>query len=245
MSHFSAQNIPGASHPKWSKSEVFSAPCDGILRHPPNLFSPAPALSLSCAQLFVTPWTVACQPPKSVGFSRQEYWSGLPFPSPGDLPNPGTFASALACRFFNNEPPRKPLLSCYFPPLSLHSSCLGLLTEPRPHWSALSSGPFSVLFLLSPQTPSFFSPPSLPSCPYSRVGLLREAFIDHPIKNCKHHPPNSYSPFQLLFCLSAFHICLYLVYLFIMSCTLECKLHGDGEFFFFFWSILFTVLSSA
>ena len=39
--------------------------------------------------LFVTPWTVAHQAPPSMGFSRQEYWSGLPFPSPGDLPNPG------------------------------------------------------------------------------------------------------------------------------------------------------------
>ena len=36
-----------------------------------------------------TPWTVACQPPPSMGFSRQEYWSGLPLPSPGDLPDPG------------------------------------------------------------------------------------------------------------------------------------------------------------
>ena len=44
---------------------------------------------LSRAQLFETPWTVACQAPLSKGFSRQEYWSGLPFPSPGDLPNPG------------------------------------------------------------------------------------------------------------------------------------------------------------
>ena len=45
--------------------------------------------SLSRVQLFVTPWTVAHQAPPSMGFSRQEYWSGLPFPSPGDLPNPG------------------------------------------------------------------------------------------------------------------------------------------------------------
>jgi len=36
-----------------------------------------------------TPWTVACQAPLSMGFSRQEHWSGLPFPSPGDLPDPG------------------------------------------------------------------------------------------------------------------------------------------------------------
>ena len=44
---------------------------------------------LSCVGLFVTLWTVAYQAPPSMGFSRQEYWSGLPFPSPGDLPDPG------------------------------------------------------------------------------------------------------------------------------------------------------------
>ena len=45
--------------------------------------------SLSRVQLFVTPWAVAYQTSLSVGFSRQEYWSGLPFPSPGNLPDPG------------------------------------------------------------------------------------------------------------------------------------------------------------
>ena len=45
--------------------------------------------SLSRVRLFATPWTVAHQAPPSMGFSRQEYWSGVPFPSPGDLPNPG------------------------------------------------------------------------------------------------------------------------------------------------------------
>ena len=45
--------------------------------------------SFSRARLFATPWTVAHQAPLSMGFSRQEYWSGLPFPSPGDLPDPG------------------------------------------------------------------------------------------------------------------------------------------------------------
>ena len=45
--------------------------------------------SLSHVRLFVTPWTVAYQDPQSMGFSRQEYWSGLPFPSAGDLPDPG------------------------------------------------------------------------------------------------------------------------------------------------------------
>ena len=60
---------------------------------------------LSCAQLFATLWTVDCQAPLSIEFSRQEYWSGLPFPTPGDLPNPGIestslMSPALACRFF-------------------------------------------------------------------------------------------------------------------------------------------------
>ena len=45
--------------------------------------------SLSRVRLFVTPWTVASQAPPAMGFSRQECWSGLPFPSAGDLPNPG------------------------------------------------------------------------------------------------------------------------------------------------------------
>ena len=45
--------------------------------------------SLSHVRLFATLWTVACQAPPSMEFSRQEYWSGLAFPSPGDLPNPG------------------------------------------------------------------------------------------------------------------------------------------------------------
>ena len=45
--------------------------------------------SLSYVRLFVTPWTVAYQAPPSMEFSRQEYWSGLPFPSPGNLPDPG------------------------------------------------------------------------------------------------------------------------------------------------------------
>ena len=45
--------------------------------------------SLSRVRLFATPWTVVYQALQSMEFSRQEYWSGLPFPSPGDLPNPG------------------------------------------------------------------------------------------------------------------------------------------------------------
>ena len=62
---------------------------------------------LSRVRLFATPWTVAYQAPLSMGFSRQEYWSGVPFPSPGDLPNPGiTLGSpALEADTLTSEPP--------------------------------------------------------------------------------------------------------------------------------------------
>ena len=82
---------------------------------PPLEWHPSPAQlleyfvvvdhSLSHVYLFVTPWTVAHQAPLSVGFHRQEYWSGLPFPSPGDLPDPGIEPSSPA--FFTTEIPGK------------------------------------------------------------------------------------------------------------------------------------------
>ena len=66
------------------------------------------ACALSRVQLFVTLWTVAHQASPSVEFSRQEYWSGLPFPSPEDLPNPGIKPTppetpVLAGRFFTTN----------------------------------------------------------------------------------------------------------------------------------------------
>ena len=73
--------------------------------------------SLSRFRLFATPWTVGHQAPRSMGFSRQEYWSGLPFPSPGDLPDPGiqgsdsvieTSSSALQADALTSESPGKP-----------------------------------------------------------------------------------------------------------------------------------------
>ena len=73
---------------------------------------------LSRVWLSATPWTVAHQTPMSMGFSRQEYWSGLPFPTPGDLPNPGIKPTSppLAGGFFLTVPPGKPLVhvSCRF-----------------------------------------------------------------------------------------------------------------------------------
>ena len=62
--------------------------------------------SLSHVRLFPTLWTVTCQAPPSMGFSRQEYWSGLPFSSPGDFPNPGIElrSPALWADFLASEP---------------------------------------------------------------------------------------------------------------------------------------------
>ena len=65
---------------------------------------------LSHVRLFATPWTAACQAPLSMGFSRQEYWSELPFPPPQDLPNPGIEprSPALQADALPSEPPGKP-----------------------------------------------------------------------------------------------------------------------------------------
>ena len=70
-----------------------------------------PVKLLSRVQLLATPWTVAYQAPPSMGFSRPGYWSGLPFPSPGDLPNPGIKPRSpkLQENALPFEPPGKPL----------------------------------------------------------------------------------------------------------------------------------------
>ena len=69
--------------------------------------------SLSPVRLSATPWTVAYQAPPSMGFSRQECWSGLPFHSPGDLPNPGIEprSPSLQAEALPPEPPGKPLVT--------------------------------------------------------------------------------------------------------------------------------------
>ena len=66
--------------------------------------------SLFSVRLFVTLWTVACQPPLSIRFSRQEYWSELPFPSPGDFPHPRIEPGSLALQADSlpSESPGKP-----------------------------------------------------------------------------------------------------------------------------------------
>ena len=67
--------------------------CKSTFRHVLNNYikNPQNIVCVSCSVVSnsMPPWTVACKAPLSMGFPRQEYWSGLPFPSPGDLPNPG------------------------------------------------------------------------------------------------------------------------------------------------------------
>ena len=78
---------------------------DSCLNHSSTAVCACMLSHFSPVQLFVTPWTIACQASLFMGFSRQEYWSGLPYPPPGDLPNPGIepaslMSPALAGRFF-------------------------------------------------------------------------------------------------------------------------------------------------
>ena len=82
----------------------------------------------SRVRLFASPWTAAHQAPLSTGFFRQEYWSGLPFSSLGDLPHPGMEpgSPALAGGFFTTEPLRKPLTGIGPCKASLHTRDLFL-----------------------------------------------------------------------------------------------------------------------
>ena len=95
---------PSSSWQLWKlgKSSLFWA------KHP--YFVCVHAQSFSHVQVFATLWTVAHQAPLSMAFSKQEYWSGLPFSSPGDIPKTGIELAfpALAGGFFTAVPPRKP-----------------------------------------------------------------------------------------------------------------------------------------
>ena len=111
------------------------------------------ACVLSHVQLFVTPWTVALQAPLSMEFSRQKYWSGLPFPSPEDLPNPGikpmspassdrSFTDSVACAVCSvtqSYPILCDPMDCSPPGSSVH----GILQARLLEWVAISQAHFS------------------------------------------------------------------------------------------------------
>ena len=98
-------------------------------------------LVLSCAQFFVTPWTVANQAPLSMGFPRQEYWSGLPFPPPGGFPNPGikpvSPTLALTDRFITTEP----LGKCFD-----YTTCVLVTQSCSTPWTVAHQAPVSMEF---------------------------------------------------------------------------------------------------
>ena len=97
---------------------------------------------LSCVQLSATSWTLAHQAPLFMGFFRQEYWSGLPFPPPGDLPDPGfelvsPVSPALQLDSLPTEPSRKPLNKAKSQPKQMYRTRPLTQTSQKP--SCLSS----------------------------------------------------------------------------------------------------------
>ena len=102
--------------------------------------------SLSRVRLFASPWTVAYQASPSMGFSRQEFCSGLPFPSPGDLPVPGIEpgSPALEADALTSEPPGKPIFVCTYVFSSVQSlSRVRLFVTP---WTVAHQAPPSMEF---------------------------------------------------------------------------------------------------
>ena len=128
----------GSSWPMdWTLVSGISCTGRWILYHEHHVF--CHAWVLSHVWLFATLWTIACQAPLSMGFSRQEYWSGLPFPSPRDLPKPGiepyvSYVACIAGRFFTRWAIRA---ACSLKPCSLGTpSCLSEMAG----WVSMRSG---------------------------------------------------------------------------------------------------------
>ena len=106
--------------------------------HRNHLHSYVKVKSLSHVRLFAIPWTVVYQTSLSMGFSRQEYWSGVPFPSPGDLPDQGSNRGLLHCRqklypLSHQRSPRHPYFSLKGPfgtaSSSQHQSLVPLISS--------------------------------------------------------------------------------------------------------------------
>ena len=104
---------------------------------------------LSRVRLFATLWTVALQAPLCMGFSRQEYWSGLPCPPPGDLPNPGiepTSPWLLHCIFFTTELLGKPLSKVVYIKNNTVLSCFSRVQLLVTLWTVAPRAPLSMGF---------------------------------------------------------------------------------------------------
>ena len=148
-------NLLGCSQLPWRFCHMVLAWCATPPSSGTSEYYRSHAQWLSCVLLFATPWIVASRAPLSMGFSRQEYWSGLPFPSLGDLSNSGIepVCPALAGGFFTTEPSGKPLVSvmllllllshfsrvrlCAAPETAAHQAPLSLGFSRKEHWSGL------------------------------------------------------------------------------------------------------------
>ena len=129
------------------------------VRDPSNHSKSCMLSHFSHVQLFVTLWTAACQAPLSMGFSRQEYWSGLPCPSPGDLPDPGIkpmslMSPALAGGFFTTSATWEASILGH----ASHFICLTLgTTLCYPHQAVTLSLSSGVNLLFFPPQPDSFN----------------------------------------------------------------------------------------
>ena len=141
--------------------------------------------SLSRVQLFVIPWTVAHQAPPSMGFSRQEYWSGLPFSYPGDLPNPGIEPRSPHCRkmLLPSEPPVKPKnnMPMYYIGL-LGTDCPSTHKNPHSLWRGQEKPHllFYVLTVLAMELAQVTSSNAQPSTPLTNNILWSSPFLAPP-----------------------------------------------------------------
>ena len=177
---FSFWNVP-VWYP-WGGGRGWRRSCNYVHQTPISCFqwiyeSEKSVNSLSHIWLFATPWTVAHQTPLSMGFPRQESWSGLPYPSPGDLPNPGIEPGSLALQADSlpSEPLGKPLMYTFIQ---------------QPMNSSYSTG----------LKPNLFSPPTL--LPTSVIGTtlpcarMRAHTHTHCMHACAHTHPQWEMPAQ-------------------------------------------------
>ena len=130
------------------------------------------------SDFFATPWTVACQAPLSTGFSRQEYWSGLPFPSPGDLPNPGIEPESPSWLLLLLLSHFSCVWLCATPEMAAHQAPPSLGFSRQEHWSGLpfpspmhesEKWKWSRSVVFNPQQPHGLQPSRL-LCPWDFPG---------------------------------------------------------------------------
>ena len=184
------------------------------------------AQSLSRVWLFATPWTVACQVPLSVEFSRQEYWRGLPLPSPGNLPDPGIETMslappALAGGLLTTVPPGTPTLQCAAAAAKSLQSCPtlcdpiegsppgspvpGILQARILEWVAISFSSawkwkvkVKLLSRVRPSaTPWTAAYQAPPSMGFSRQEYWSGVPLPSPTLQCAHHQKLSFHPLPL------------------------------------------------